>query len=164
MTFSYVKYHFPIPPPPVPSQGSKVLFAGSCLVSTLPMAIQEWPRPRIGAPAALSQPHLPHILPSSSPKLWALMAVFQLAPDEQKCLPLPSVLGAEKLNLKEYNKDAALFNETYLSLPIAAPPDGCSATSQQPSSRTTSYFSPNPQNKKSLYSPSVHLERLAFIY
>lgn len=92
------------------------------------------------------------------------MAVFQLAPSEQKCLPLPSVLGAEKLNLKEYNKDAALFNETYLSLPVAAPPDACSATSQQPSSRTTAYFSSNPQHKKSLYGPSVHLERLEFIY
>lgn len=85
---------------------------------------------------------------------------LQLAPNEQKVL-LPSfILEAAKLNLKEYNRDAALSNETYLFLLVAAPPDACSAPSQQLSSRTASYFSPNPQPKKSLYSPSVHLERL----
>lgn len=41
--------------------------------------------------------------------------------------------------------------------------EACSGTFPQPSSRRTSYFSPNPQLKKSHYSPSVHLERLESI-
>lgn len=72
------------------------------------------------------------------------------SPREQKVLFPLFVLGGAKLNLKQSNRDTALFNETYLSLPVGAPPEACSVTSQQLSSRRTSYFSPKPQRKESL--------------
>lgn len=50
--------------------------------------------------APLSQSSLNQIFPSSSFKLWPLMAEFQLASNEQKALLLPIILGASKLILK----------------------------------------------------------------
>ena len=47
--------------------------------------------------------------------------------------------------------------------PPTLAPEACSGTFPQPSSRRISYFSPNPQLKKSHYSPSVHLQRLESI-
>ena len=94
-------------------------------------------------PAAL----LSHVFPFQA---LSSRSSIPASPREQKVLFPLFVLGGAKLNLKQSNRDTALFNETYLSLPVGAPPDACSVTSQRLSSRRTSYFSPKPQRKESL--------------